>query len=69
MATLLTQTRKTPNIRRYVLCAFAIYVGLYITLVIMGWFELARLPWGNPEHGLLYKLFVPLEWLRRMLQG
>lgn len=68
MPQLSVEVRKTPAIYKYAIWALATYVGIYLALLIAGWFDLARLPWSSHEHHLLYDLFIPLEWLRHMLQ-
>jgi hypothetical protein len=46
------------------LYAIALYIIAYVTLVAIGWYDLAGLPWSGRERSLLYQLFLPLEWLR-----
>ena len=46
-----------------------LYVGAYLVLCVLGFFDLVKLPWNNQEGGFLYRLFFPLDWLWRAITG
>jgi hypothetical protein len=47
----------------------ALYIAAYLVLYALGFFDLATMPWNSQENSVLYRLFLPLEWLRRTITG
>ena len=62
------QVKRSWSVSEIVVCVFILYIGTYAVLLVKGWFDLARSPWNNREDSLLYKLFLPLEWLRHIFR-
>ena len=48
------------------LSLLAVYFLGYLVLRLVGYFDLATLPWSSQERGWLYLLYWPLEWLRHL---
>lgn len=47
--------------------SLGLYIGAYAFLCALGFFDLARLPWNNQEDSIPYRLFLPLEWVRKRI--
>jgi hypothetical protein len=62
------QMKRRPPLIQYVLCGCILYLGAYVVLLTTGWFDLATLPWNDQQDKALYKLFLPMEWLRHTLR-
>jgi hypothetical protein len=45
-------------------CAFTVYLVGYFILRLLGYFDLATLPWTSHDHNALDILYWPFEWLR-----
>ena len=44
----------------------ALYILGYVFLLILGYFDLATLPWARHTDDWLYRVYWPIEWLRRL---
>jgi hypothetical protein len=45
---------------------FVLYIFGYVALLLLGYFDLATLPWARRTDGWLFRVYEPIEWLRRL---
>ena len=43
-----------------------LYIFGYVSLLVLGYFDLATLPWARHTDDWLFRVYWPMEWLRRL---